>query len=277
MLDRRRFLTASLAAPLLGAAPALRAQSTPPGVEALLDAAVSGAHRSSANRARDIYRNPKETLLFFGLKPEMTAVELWPDAGWFTEVIAPVLRERGRFIAAHYPLEHRSTTRGWRALREGFETKLKAHPGVYDRVVMAEMATPDQLVFAPPSSVDMVFSFRSLHVWAYQETDDIVLKAIHAALKPGGILGIEDHRAVEGTSKDRQVRSGYMTESYAIAACEKAGFRLAGRSEVNANPRDTKDYPEGVWALPPSLSAKDREKHLAIGESDRMTLRFVKA
>lgn len=276
MLDRRRFLAASIAAPLIGAVPALRAQPLSSGIEALLDAAISGEHRSSANRARDVYRNPKETLLFFGLKPEMTAVELWPAAGWFTEIIAPVLRERGRFIAAHYPLEHRSTTRGRRASREAFEAKLKAHPQVYDRVVMADKATPDLLEFAPAGSVDMVFSFRSVHVWAYQETDDIVLKAIHAALKPGGILGVEDHRAVEGTPKARQVKSGYMTESYVIAACEKAGFKLAGRSEVNANPKDTKDYPEGVWALPPTLSSRDREKHLAIGESDRMTLRFVK-
>jgi predicted methyltransferase len=276
MLDRRRFLAASLLAPGLALAPAARAQAN---VESLLDAALAGPHRSAANRARDVFRNPKETLKFFGLTPEMTAVELWPDGGWFTEVIAPVLRERGRFIAAHYPLEHRSTTRSRRASREAFEAKLRAHPAAYDRVVMGEFATPDLLAFAPPDSVDMVFSFRSLHVWAYQETDDIVLKAIHAALKPGGILGVEDHRAVEGTPKARQVRSGYMTESYVIAACEKAGFKLAGRSEVNANPRDTKDYPEGVWALPPTLAngARDRERYLAIGESDRMTLRFVKA
>ena len=247
-------------------------------IEALLDSAIAGTHRSSANKARDVHRHPKETLLAMGLRPGMTVVEIWPDAGWFTEIVAPALRDNGRYVAAHYPLEHASTNRSQRESRVAFEAMLKGTPAAYGKAEISDLATPDRLAVAPPGTADLVLSFRSVHVWAYRGTDDIMFKAAFDALKPGGFLGVEDHRAIEGTSKQKQVNSGYMTESYVIAAAEKAGFKLDAKSEVNANPRDTKDYGKGVWALPPSLSygEQDRAKYLAIGESDRMTLRFIK-
>lgn len=257
------------------ATPPLAAQAS---METLLDSAVAGAHRSEANKARDVHRRPKETLLFMGLKPGMTVAEIWPDGGWFTEVLAPALRDSGRYVAAHYPLDHSGTTRGQRATRVAFEAKLKANPAVYEKAILSDLATPDRLAMVPPGSADLVLSFRSVHVWAFRGVDDLMFKAAFDALKPGGFFGVEDHRAIEGTPKKKQVDSGYMTESYVIAAAEKAGFKLDARSEINANPRDTKDYGKGVWALPPSLAygEQDRAKYMAIGESDRMTLRFVK-
>ncbi len=248
------------------------------GVDALLDKAITGAHRSAANKARDLHRHPKETLLFFGLKPEMTVVEVWPDTGWFAEVLIPVLRERGKYIAAQYPLEHRQTSRSNRAARAEFETKVKATPAIYGRVTFSEVSAPETVEMAPPGSVDLVLAFRSVHVWAARGNCEAMFKAMFDVLKPGGFLGVTDHRAKEGTSFREMVRSGYVSESFVIEAAENAGFKLAGRSEISANPRDTKDYGEGVWALPPSLAAgaKDREKYLAIGESDRMLLKFVK-
>lgn len=270
-----RFAVPLLALVVACAAPPLAAQAS---METMLDAAIAGAHRSSANKARDIHRRPKETLLFMGLKPGMTVVETWPDGGWFTEVLAPALRDSGRYVAAHYPLDHASTNRGQRASRVAFEAKLKADPVVYGKTMLSDLATPDRLAMVPPGTADLVLSFRSVHVWAYRAVDDLMFKAAFDALKPGGFLGVEDHRAIEGTPRQKQIDSGYMTESYVIAAAEKAGFKLDARSEINANPRDTKDYGKGVWALPPSLSygEQDRAKYLAIGESDRMTLRFVK-
>ena len=270
-----RLVTCIVAAAAVSSPLLLWAQTS---LEALLDSAIAGAHRSSANKARDIHRHPKETLLAMGLKPGMTVVEIWPDSGWFTEVAAPALRDSGRYVAAHYPLEHSSTNRSQRASRIAFEAMLKANPAVYGKVEMSDLATPDRLAMIAPGTADLVLSFRSVHVWAYRGTDDIMFKAAFDALKRGGFLGVEDHRAIEGTPKQKQVNSGYMTESYVIAAAEKAGFKLDAKSEVNANPRDTKDYGKGVWALPPSLSygEQDRARYLAIGESDRMTLRFIK-
>ena len=244
----------------------------------VLDAAIAGPQRSAANKARDVFRNPKETLLFFGFKPEMTVVEIWPDSGWFAEILAPALRERGRYIAAQYPLDPSVSSSGWRAARAVFEAKLKANPAAYDRVVSSDFAHPNMLVMAPPGTADLVLSFRSVHVWAFKGYEDAMFKASFDALKPGGILGVTDHRAPEDWNRRKQVNSGYLSEGLVIAAAQKAGFRLAGKSEVSANPKDTKDYSEGVWALPPSLANgnRDREKYLAIGESDRMVLKFVK-
>ena len=253
----------------------LRAQTS---AEAALDAAIAGPHRSAENKARDVYRSPKEVLLFFGFKPDMTVVEIWPDSGWFAEILAPALRQSGTYVAAQYPLEHPSTSRGNRAARVGFDAELKANPAVYGKVVSSDFAVPDRLAMAPPGTTDMVLSFRSAHVWAYRKVEDQMFKAAFDALKPGGVLGVTDHRAPEGWSREKQVNSGYLTENFVIAAAQKAGFKLAGKSEVSANPKDTKDYGKGVWALPPSLSygEQDRAKYLAIGESDRMVLKFVK-
>ncbi len=208
----------------------------------------------------------------------MAVVEMWPDTGWFAEILAPALRERGRYVAAQYPLQHVTTTSGNRAARIAFDAMLAANPAVYDRVAKSELAVPDRLAMVPAGTADIVLSFRSVHVWAARRVEDAMFRAAFDALKPGGVFGVTDHRAPEGWSREKQVASGYVSESFVIAAAQKAGFRLAGRSELNANPRDTKDYPKGVWALPPTLAYgdQDRARFLAIGESDRMALKFVK-
>jgi predicted methyltransferase len=245
---------------------------------AWLDPSLAGPQRSEANRARDGARHPRETLLFFGLQPNQTVLELSPGGGWYTEILAPVLRDRGQLLAAHAP---RDGTEYERKGRLSFEEKLKASPTVYDRVKLGTLAGKAGFseLPLPPASVDLVLTFRNLHNWLEAGHLDDTLRAVHAALKPGGVLGVEEHRATPGTSIEQMKESGYMTEAYVIERAQAAGFRLAGRSEVNANPKDGHQHPNGVWSLPPTLRGGevDRAKYLAIGESDRMTLRFVKA
>lgn len=269
---RSALAAAALACCLLPAADAGAQQDA----GALIDKALAGDHRSERNRARDVYRNPRATLLYFGLRPDMHVAEVWPGAGWYTEVLAPVLRERGRYYAAHYHVDD-GTHRFYRNSRAEFEKKLAQRPDVYDRVVVTGLLPP-HLDLAPPASLDLVLTFRNVHNWTQEGYDAAMFQAFFAALKPGGVLGVVEHRAKEGTALADMKRSGYMTESYVIALAEKAGFRLAGRSEINANPRDTRDHPRGVWTLPPTLrlGEVDRDLYLAIGESDRMTLKFVK-
>jgi predicted methyltransferase len=241
-----------------------------------IDLVLAGEHRSPGNRARDVYRHPKETLLFFGVRPDMHVVEVWPGAGWYTEVLAPLLRSRGKFYAAHYHVDD-NTHRFYRNSQRQFVERLAKRPDLYDRVVVTGLAPP-HVELAPRESVDVVLTFRNVHNWAEQGYDQEMFNAFFVALKPGGTLGVVEHRANEGTSRSDMVRSGYMTESYVVELARKAGFTLAARSEVNANPKDTKDHPQGVWTLPPTLRLgdKDRAKYEAIGESDRFVLRFVK-
>lgn len=271
----RRRMIAALASAALPAATA-RAQAV---VADPLDAALAGAWRSPANKARDAFRHPKETLRFMGFRPDLTVIEIWPDSGWFAEILAPALRERGRYIAAQYPLEHPSTNAARRAVRQDFDAMLRANPAVYGRVVSADFAVPDRVAPAVPGGADLVLSFRSVHVWFMRNQEDAYFRAVADALKPGGVLGVEDHRAPPSWPRARMVETGYLTEAIVIAAAQRAGLHLAERSEVNANPRDTKDYGKGVWALPPSYAYgdADRARYAAIGESDRMTLRFVKS
>lgn len=247
-----------------------------PATLSALDQALSGSQRSAANKARDLYRHPRETLLFFGLAPEQTVIEIAPGAGWYTEILAPVLRERGRLYAAHYPADSRVPAQ--REARARFEEKLKKEPAVYDRVVVGSLPTIDFNDIQPAGGADMVLTFRNVHNWIVDAQLDNFLGAFYRVLKPGGVLGVEEHRAAPGTSLEKSISSGYVTEAHVIDRARVAGFELAARSEVNANPRDTKDYPEGVWALPPTFRGgeAERDKVLAIGESDRMTLKFVK-
>jgi predicted methyltransferase len=242
-----------------------------------LDRALAGAHRAAANAARDPFRHPRETLLFFGLRPGMTVVEIWPGGGWYTEVLAPVLRGRGVLYAAHFHIDGKGPPYRGRS-RAAFQKKLAANPAVYDQVRITELGAPPHVGIAPPRSADMVLTFRNVHNWTAARIDEATFRAFYAALKPGGILGVVEHRAKEGASLEQMIKSGYMTESYVIALAGKAGFKLAGRSEINANPKDTRDHPRGVWTLPPTyrLGEQDRGRYAAIGESDRMTLRFVK-
>ena len=216
---------------------ATAASALDPDTAAALDAALTGEHRSAKNRARDEFRHPKATLEFFGLRSDMNVVELWAGGGWYTEILAPVLRDSGRLVVTTYgatedPEAYRS--RSHRTLLE----KIESRPAIFDRVFAAAFA----------------------------------------ALRPGGVLGVVQHRAPEGVDPIKNADKGYLPESFVIGLAEAAGFRLDARSEINANPKDTRDHPDGVWTLPPSLRGDDADKSrfIAIGESDRMTLRFVK-
>jgi predicted methyltransferase len=243
---------------------------------AKIDTILAGPHRSATNRARDIWRHPKETLLFFGLRPETKVLEVWPDpAGWYTEVIAPLVREQGQYVAGVIAADPASQNIANRI--SAYQGKLSANPAVYDKVVLTTFAkgSPD---IAAPGSLDMVLTFRNIHNWMARDWAPEAFEKMFKALKPGGTLGVVEHRGNPAKPQDPQARSGYVNESYAIELAEKAGFKLVAKSEINANPNDTKDYEQGVWTLPPvyRLGDKDREKYAAIGESDRFTLKFVK-
>lgn len=240
-----------------------------------LTAILAGDQRSAENRARDVYRHPKETLLFFGIRPEMSVLEVWPEPGWYTEVIAPLLRDKGKYYAgviAADPSNKHITQR-----LDEYRAKLAARPDLYTRVAVVSFPE-DGGDAVPPGSVDMVVTFRNLHNWMARGTATQVLATMYRALKPGGVLGVTEHRGNPAMAQDPKAKSGYVNEDYAVKLIEAQGFRLVAKSEVNANPKDTKEYEQGVWTLPPSyrLGEKDHDKYAAIGESDRFTLRFVK-
>ncbi|MEH1979421.1 MAG: class I SAM-dependent methyltransferase [Nostoc sp.] len=236
-----------------------------------LQTILKSNHRSEQNRLRDKYRHPTQTLEFFGLRPNMTVVELWPGNGWYTEILAPFLAPKGQLIVTNL-----ANSASKPAL--AFQEKLAANPEIFGKVKVAQINPPNELTLAPDNSVDIVVTFRNIHNWVKAGYAEQVYAAAYKALKPGGILGVEEHRALAGTSLEESIKTGYMSEDGVIAAVEKAGFKLVGKSEINANPKDTKDYPGGVWTLPPTLSQgqKDRQRFLNIGESDRMTLKFIK-
>ena len=242
---------------------------------AKLQALAEAEHRSEANRARNEYRNPVETLEFFGLRPEMAIVELWPGGGWYTEILAPYVRENGRYYAAGFDSE--STNEYYQRGNSRFAGKLQAHPELYDHAVV-KVLNDSGAEIAPPGSADLVLTFRSVHNWMRAGWAPAALEASFRALKPGGVLGLVQHRAAPESEQDPEAKSGYVAEAHAIALAEAAGFVLEARSEINANPRDPRDHPGGVWTLPPSLrlGEENREVYQAIGESDRMTLKFRK-
>ena len=244
--------------------------------DSLIDRVMVGDHRAPANKARDKYRHPKETLLFFGLRPELTVVEISPSRGWYTEILAPVLRDAGQYYAAVAAVTEK-TPDAMKKNDTDYRAMLAAAPDLYGKVKLSVL-TPGALQVAPPGSADMVLTFRNVHNWAKAGTVDAMFKAFHDALKSGGTLGVVEHRAKPDTSFEQQIETGYMTEAYVVETAQKAGFRLANKSEINSNPKDTKDYPGGVWTLPPTLryGDQDRDKYLAIGESDRMTLKFIR-
>ena len=239
-------------------------------------AASADQHRLVENKARDQYRHPKQTLEFFGLKPNMTVVEISPGGGWYTEVLAPYLRDEGKLYAAHFSAN--SKVAYYQKSLKSFIDKTTAQPQIYGKMILTELDPPAKVEIAPALSADRVLTFRNVHNWMKSGTADDVFKAMYGVLKQGGMLGIVEHRAAEGTEQDPQAKSGYVTEDYVIKLAEKAGFILLEKSEVNANPKDTKDHPAGVWTLPPGLRLKEKNKakYLAIGESDRMTLKFVR-
>jgi predicted methyltransferase len=239
-----------------------------------LEQAVAGSHRSDANKARDPYRHPVQTLKFFGIKPEMTVVEISPSGGWYTEILGPYLREKGTlYAAAGNPAASERAAAGVKA----FSDRLAAKPELYGSTKVSVFAK-DAMNIAPAGSADAVLTFRNVHNWYMGDFAPEAFKAFYAALKPGGTLGIVEHRLPEDKPDSLMKTSGYMKPSYIRAMAEAAGFKYVATSEINANPKDTKDYPKGVWTLPPNYAEgdKDKAKYAAIGESDRVTMKFVK-
>jgi predicted methyltransferase len=218
-----------------------------------------------------------ETLTFFGLAPGMTVVEIAPGgAGWYTEIIAPYVRASGRYYAAAYdPL---SPEEYYRRSARALQDKLAERLDLYGSAILTVFAPPAKLDIAPPDSADLVLSFRNVHNWMADGAADAAFASFYRALKPGGVLGVVEHRGSSEQPQDPKADSGYVREDVVIGLAERAGFRLDARSEINANPKDTRDHPKGVWTLPPTLElgGEDRAKYTAIGESDRMTLRFRK-
>jgi predicted methyltransferase len=236
---------------------------------------VSAPHRSERNVARDPHRHPAETLAFFGVREDSMVVEILPgSAGYYMEILAPLLADRGRYVAAS---RDASAAPQYLADHAKLLARLQAEPRLYGKVAVTQFNAGLHDV-VPAGSADFVLTFRNLHNWVERKEVEGALAAFHRALKPGGILGVVDHRGRTDLSQEAQMKSGYVRQDYAVALIEKAGFRLVASSEANANPQDTKDHPAGVWTLPPTyrLKDQDREKYRAIGESDRFTLKFVK-
>jgi predicted methyltransferase len=240
--------------------------------------AVKAPERAEQS-ARDVYRHPQQTLDFFGLKDDMTVVEIWPGGGWYTSILNPIVKDNGQLYAAHFhPFE--GAPGYYQRSLDGFKKKVAENP-LYSNIKITEFHQTKALDIAPEGSADMVLTFRNVHNWYMGDGDKGVenaFKAFYKALKPGGVLGVVDHRLPENLDQIEYKRSGYVKQSYVIDAAKAAGFELAESSEINANPKDTAMHPRGVWTLPPRLALgdEDREKYQAIGESDRMTLKFVK-
>lgn len=274
MLTNKKIPALMLAAVLLLAA-SCSTTSTRETTALALDNILTGAQRSAENSARDRYRHPKETLLFFGIRPEMRVLEVWPEPGWYTEVIAPLVREHGKYYAAVIAADPQSKYVTERL--SDYQQKLASHPDVYGAVEVVTFPSDGGDV-VPPGSLDMVVTFRNIHNWMARDSAGQAFATLYKALKPGGVLGVVEHRGNPAVTQDPKAKSGYVNEDYAIRLIEGQGFRLVGESQVNANPKDTKDYEQGVWTLPPTyrLGEKDRQKYADIGESDRFTLKFVK-
>ena len=257
-----------LALALATASPALAADPA-------LDKAVADPQRSQEFHDRDGARHPAAELKFFGIKPKDTVVEIWPSGGYWTEILAPYLAKRGKLYTAGLPANTGKPNTD--KARETFQQKLDADPARYGKVTVTEFGK-DHFDIAPPGSADLVVTFRNLHNWMPGGYADAAMGAFFKALKPGGVLGIEDHRAPTTSPQDPKAENGYVRQDYAIELAKKAGFVFVGASEINANPKDTKDWPKGVWTLPPTfaLDDQDRAKYAAIGEADNFVLKFRK-
>ncbi|WP_019029598.1 class I SAM-dependent methyltransferase [Colwellia piezophila] len=238
----------------------------------VLENAVSGEHRTAKNKARDQYRHPIETLNFFGFTPSMTVVEITPGGGWYTEILAPALKGTGKLYGAHYPDTGKDNY--YSNSRKKLVKKL-ASDVVFSEVVLTDFTPGQESELAPQGTADLILTFRNLHNWKDAGVEQVFKDAFNA-LKPGGVLGVVEHRLPVGLDADKA--RGYVSEVTTIKQAKAAGFRFSGSSDVNANAKDLAIHPKGVWTLPPSLALKDKDraKYLAIGESDRMTLKFVK-
>ncbi|WP_394222285.1 class I SAM-dependent methyltransferase [Alteromonas gracilis] len=241
--------------------------------------AVKSELRTSDAKSRDEYRKPQQTLRFFGLKPDMTIVEISPGGGWYTDILYPVVRDSGKYVAAHFYVDE-DTSDYYKKALAAFKKKTEAGQQYQGATVTAFHPTK-ALDVIDAGTADMVLTFRNVHNWYMREGDtgiDNAFGAFFKALKPGGVLGVVEHELPESASDEAMKKSGYMKRSYVVAAAEKAGFELEASSDINANAMDTADHPKGVWTLPPRLALddQDREKYMAIGESNRMTLKFKK-
>ncbi len=240
-----------------------------------IDTILAGDWRSDKNKARDQYRHPKQTLAFFGVTPTQTLIEMYPGGGWYTEILAPLLKDHGHYIAA---IIKPDKPEGEEALNKtGLKAKLNGDPAHYAGVQVVEFV-PKTAVLGAPGSADVVLTFRNVHNMTDDGVAEPIFKAMFDVLKHGGTLGVVDHRAKPGTTLAANKDTGYLPVDAVIKLATDAGFKLVAQSEINANPKDTKDYSKGVWTLPPTFALKDQdhEKYLAIGESDRMTLKFTK-
>lgn len=237
-------------------------------------ALLGGDWRVPQNAARDQYRHPEQTLTFFGLRPDQTVIEITPGNGWYSELLAPLLKDKGHYVAA---IVDPAISDYAKKSADSLKQKYAADPAHYGKVEVVAYA-PQAPVFGTPGSADTVLTFRNVHNWVDAGNEEATFKAFYRVLKPGGTLGVVDHRAKPGTTAKDNEKNGYLPTDYVVKLAQQAGFTLAAESEINANPKDTKDYPDGVWTLPPALvkGEQDKAKYLAIGESDRMTLRFIK-
>lgn len=271
--------SASTAAPTAAAPLDQPAQPTPPQsaqelFAARIDAVLAGSWRSEANKARDVWRHPKETIEFFGVKPTDTLIEITPGAGWYTEVLAPLLKGSGTYIAA---VAADASSDYAKKSNENYRALLAKDVDVFGTVKLTEF-DPKAPVLGAPASADTVLTFRNVHNWAMGGTAPAMFKAFFEVLKPGGTLGVADHRASAGEDFDKVKDSGYLPTDYVIKLATDAGFKLVAQSEINANPKDDHHHEKGVWTLPPTLALgeQDVQKYHDIGESDRMTLKFEK-
>ena len=241
-----------------------------------LDAAISGEHRDAKNVARDVYRHPGETLSFFGITPDKQVLEILPGGGWYTEILAPYLMDNGLLAVASFGPDH--PVEYLREIHNRLIEKFDGNPEIYGKVQIGAFHGEGYLDDFTDAGFDMVLTFRNTHNWISRGGVEDIYRSFYRVLKPGGVLGVVQHRAEAGSNAEETAEKGYVPESYMIELLEGIGFELVDKAEINANPKDTKDYPEGVWTLPPSyeLGDKDRAKYAAIGESDRMTMKFVK-
>ena len=256
-------------------------------VDARIERAMSGDHRSEENIDRNRYRHPVGTLTFLGLEDGMTVMEIWPGGGWYTEILAPVLRDHGKYIAATYDADVPDQPEYRYRLQKTLLEKFSSRPDIYDQAEVAPFSPPASASLGASDSIDLLLTFRNTHGWVGDELAQAIFAEFARVLKPGGILGVVQHRAEQGTDPVKTSKMGYLSEQAVMDLARGAGLYLEARSEVNANPADSRDHKEGVWSLPPGLAVcRDIEgedeatacmdQYRKIGESDRMTLRFRK-
>jgi len=244
-----------------------------------VDMGMQGEHRSEANKARNQYRHPVETLEFFGIEDGMTVMEIWPGGGWYTEILAPAMRDHGKLVIATWDPDVQGQSSYRYELPKKMEATFADNPEVYDQVTVEYFSPPGSASLGEAGSIDAVVTFRNTHGWVSGGQAQDIFNEFARVLKPGGILGVVQHRADEGSDTSVTAKTGYVSEAVVKELAANAGLGFEEASEINANPKDSKDHPEGVWTLPPgyALGDTDKEKYSAIGESDRMTLRFRKA